>query len=130
MVPYTGSIRPLVADFAPGYARVAMRDRRAVRNHLRSIHAIALANLGEVTTGLALVSALPDTVRGIPVALSITFHKKARGRLHAECRCTVPQVTDDVEVDVEAHLYDEEGEEVATVTARWRVGPIPTERHQ
>ena len=124
-VPYTGSVRPVVTALEPGYARVVMRDRRAVRNHLRSVHAIALANLGEAASGLATVGALPATVRGILVGLEVAYHKKARGTLAAECRCEVPVVTGPEEHRVVAHVRDEAGDEVATVTARWLLGPVP-----
>jgi acyl-coenzyme A thioesterase PaaI-like protein len=123
MVPYSGSLGAVVTHLAPGSAQVVLRDRRGVRNHLRSVHAVALANLGELASGLALTLALPASLRGIVTGLDIVYHKKARGRLRAESRCAAPPADASGEQAVTAHIFDEAGDEVATFTARWTLGP-------
>lgn len=127
IVPYTGALGATIVELEPGHVRAQLRDRRRVRNHLRSIHAIAMTNLGEMTTGLALLGAMPETVRGILVGIETQYTKKARGRLEAECRCEIPEVTGTVERLVEAEIRDAAGDVVAVVHARWRLSPVPAQ---
>lgn len=123
--PYTGSIKPRVEVLEPGFCRVAIRERRALRNPFRSIHAVALLNAAEAASGLATLVALPDDVRGIITRLEIDYAKKARGTIVAECR-TEPPATVAAPTPHVAHviLTDEAGETVATARATWTLAPI------
>ncbi len=123
MVPYTGSIRPYIVTIEPGHAVVELRDRRRLRNHLNSIHAVALVNLGEVTSGLAMIAQLPDGIRSIVTGLSIEYVKKARGRLVAECRCTVPEIGAGTDYVVRTEISDSSGDVVARTAVTWRLSP-------
>lgn len=120
--PYTGSIRANVLALKPGYARIELKDKRRIRNHLNSIHAVALVNLGEFTSGLALLSTLGTKVRGIPTHISVEFIKKARGKLIAESHCKPPAVQDDMEFVVHTDIRDSSDELVARTTVCWRLG--------
>lgn len=122
-VPYSGTLGATVEDLAPGRCRVVLRERRRVRNHLRSVHAMALANLGELVTGLALMNSLPDRARGILTGFSMEYLKKARGRLTAECRCDVPADNREHEYLLTGEIRNDDGDVVAIARARWLVGP-------
>lgn len=122
-IPYTGSMRAQVQQLTPGHAIVHLPDRRRVRNHLRSLHAIALANLAEYTTGLATLSGMPDTARAILVGLEIEYVKKARGTIIGECKTDIPETDDRREYRVEVTLKDTANDVVAIAYARWLIGP-------
>jgi acyl-coenzyme A thioesterase PaaI-like protein len=122
--PYTGSIRARAEELRPGFARWSLRDHRAIRNHLDSIHAVALTNLAEVTTGTAMLMSLPAGTRGIVTALTTTYIKKARGRLVAECRCELPEIVGDTRFELSCEIHDASGAVVATATVTWLLSRI------
>jgi acyl-coenzyme A thioesterase PaaI-like protein len=111
------------SEIRPGYARVSISDRRRLRNHLRSIHAIALINLGELATGLAVLSTISGNMRGIVLDIHADYLKKARGKLTAIAEFQLPQpLLDDTPCEVEACLQDQSGETVTRVRATWLIG--------
>ena len=124
--PYSGSIGALVQELEPGRSVVTLSDRRSVRNHLRSVHAIALTNLGELSSGLAMLTTLPAGARGIVVGLEVGFEKKARGLLTATGTAVAPAIDslaeDYVEALATAVIRDTERDVVAEVRVRWRIG--------
>lgn len=123
MAPYSGTIGAHVEGISPGYARVSFRDRRRVRNHLQSIHAIALVNLGEIATGLAVLSTISADMRAILVDIRADYLKKARGKLTATAEFVLPgAIAENTPCEVEAELKDSSGEIVTRVRATWLIG--------
>jgi acyl-coenzyme A thioesterase PaaI-like protein len=121
--PYSGSIGARVEALGVGEVRVSLRDRRKVRNHLKSVHAIASINLGEIVTGLAVLTAITDDMRGIVLGLRSEYKKKARGKLTATAFFELPEpIEDNTPFEVSCEIKDKTGDVVATVTANWLLG--------
>jgi acyl-coenzyme A thioesterase PaaI-like protein len=122
--PYFGSIAPRVDLLEPGRCRVRIRDRRAVRNHIGTVHAIALCNMAELSAGLATDATIPDSMRWIPKGMTVHYRAKARGEMTATA--TVPTVADaTLGQDLIAHVdvRDEAGDIVFDADIAMRVSP-------
>ncbi|ORZ35518.1 hypothetical protein BCR44DRAFT_108761, partial [Catenaria anguillulae PL171] len=125
--PYSGSVSPRITVFTPGHCRIELEERWALRNPFSSIHALALLNAGELSTGMAFLSLTQDMGRrAIITKLSGTYKKKARGTVFAEC--TIPQ---DMQAwlaaggsgpkMVKSTIKNLQGEVVAECEAEWTV---------
>lgn len=119
-VPYSGTLGARITKLEAGQAELVLRDRRVLRNHLGSIHAMALANFAELTSGLAFLSAQPANSRAIVVGFSIEYIKKARGTLRGICTCKLSLRNEPAEFEVPVEIRDEAGDVVARAKARWR----------
>jgi len=123
-IPYTGSIKADVQVLEPGNCEVLMKFRKSNTNHLNSVHALALSNLGELTSGLAMMTGLPPNIRGIVTNINTEYLKKARGHLLAKARVEIPNVPQaKTEHQIQAHIYDQGDDLVTTVTVKWLLSP-------
>lgn len=125
MAPYTSTIGATVTVLRAGYAEVTMADRKAVRNHLDCVHAIALANLAELAGNVALAYSMPDDARFIVSGMQIEYVKKARGTITAIGEPPVPRTSARAQFEVPVTLRDSSGDEVAKVVLHSLVGPKP-----
>ena len=120
-VPYTGSTSPQVLELRPGFARVGIEDTRKIRNHLNCIHAAALMNIAEVSSGLALMACLSVRSRAILVQFTIDYLKKARGPLTSECQFEPPTAYTKCELEIVSEVKNKAGEIVARAKAKWLI---------
>ena len=81
--PYFGSIRPQFEQLRPEHCQVRIKRRRAVLNHLGSVHAIAMCNMAELAGGTMTEVTVPSTHRWIPKAMAVQYLKMAKSDLIA-----------------------------------------------
>jgi len=83
--PYFLTIKPKIIELKPHFCKISMRKKRRIENHLKTVHAIAMCNLCELTGGLCLEVSLPKKYRWIPVGMKVAYLKKAKTDLTATC---------------------------------------------
>jgi acyl-coenzyme A thioesterase PaaI-like protein len=77
--PYFASIRPRFLSIDPNYVELLIPDRRRVRNHLGTVHAIALCNGLEAAMGALAEVTIPADKRWIPKGMDVAYTAKAAG---------------------------------------------------
>lgn len=114
--PYFASVRPQVLEMAPHRGVVRIRKRRAVQNHIGTVHAIAVANGLEAAMGLLCEATTPTGMRWIPKGIQLDYLAKATGDV--ECVAETDAVDWEREppfqVDVRCIGRLEDGTEVVT----------------
>ena len=123
MAPYFSSIRPRFVDLRPGCSVVSMRKRRAVENHIGTVHALAAGNLCELAAGTAMEASLPPGMRWIPKAMEIQYLAKAETDLTARAEVPTEYSGGNCEVPVQVQVTDRNGKEVVHAVIRMWVSP-------
>lgn len=75
--PYFSTIKPTIADLKPNYCELTFKKRKAVQNHIGTVHAIALCNGLEMAMGALAEASIPKHLRWIPKGMTVTYTAKA-----------------------------------------------------
>lgn len=128
--PYFSSIAPRITALRVGHGEATMRHRRAVTNHIGSVHAIALCNLAELIGGLTTEVSLPASMRWIPKGMTVEYLKKAVGTMRATATPASPPVEADAgyALPVDVVIQDTAGNAVLRARIDMWVSPRRSQR--
>jgi uncharacterized protein (TIGR00369 family) len=121
--PYFATISPRFVELRPGFARVAMRKRRGVTNHIGTVHAIAMCNLAELAAGTLTEVSIPASMRWLPKGMQVEYVRKAE--TDVEATATLPAVEEGAarEVPATVEVRDHSGEVVCRAVITMWVSP-------
>jgi acyl-coenzyme A thioesterase PaaI-like protein len=125
--PYFGSISPVITRLEQSRCEAVIKDRRAVHNHIGSVHAIALCNLAELCAGVMTDASLPDGMRWIPKGMTVSYLKRAKGRMHATATPVIAIVpaSEGYDLPVNVDVLDDAGDKVFHAEIRMWLSPKP-----
>ena len=109
IAPYFSSISPTMQELKPGYAKVTIKNRRAVQNHLKTVHAIAMCNMAELAGGMMTDISIPKGARWIPAGMTVKYVKKAKTDLTAIADGSDIDWTTEGDIVVPVKVTDTEG---------------------
>ncbi|HLR83761.1 MAG TPA: hotdog fold domain-containing protein [Nocardioidaceae bacterium] len=101
--PYFRTVRPRVTDLRPHYAAVRLPKRKAVHNHIATIHAIAVCNGLEAAMGMLAEATTPRGWRWLPKGMEVSYVAKATSDLI--CVAETSQSDWDAAPEVPVHVY-------------------------
>ncbi|WP_203336260.1 hotdog fold domain-containing protein [Nocardioides limicola] len=124
--PYFATIRPTFLEIRPNYASLRIPKRRAVHNHIGTVHAIALCNGLEAAMGALAEASIPADKRWIPKGMEVTYTAKADTSITCVAETDPEQWTgDDPDVGVRVHGVRDDGTVVIEGVIRLWVTPKP-----
>lgn len=117
---------------SPESLRVELPYTRKNQNHLKGLHACALATVSEFSSGVLLLNHLdPTRYRIIMESLEMKYHKQGRTAVEARTELPVERVQKEVldplasgevaRIKMQAEVYDKSGAHVCTGITHWHI---------
>ena len=121
-----------VMEIGDYHLKTLVPYRKANFNHIRGIHACALATLSEFTTGFLLLTKLdPNRFRLIMQRLSMEYHYQAKMKAYGNFTIseewlenmiyTPLKTVEKVVVDCEVKIHDAENNHISTGNVSWQI---------
>lgn len=132
MVPFNGPHKFKVHDIGKHHLEIHLPYRKKNLNHLKGIHACAMATLAEVSSGFLLIGILdPKKYRLILQRLEMDYHYQAKtavkARFEVEPSFLEKEVVEPLEKEgkiilpATIEIFDTNDNHVATGVAHWQI---------
>lgn len=123
-IKYAGTTGIAIEQWNEQQAVVNLKNRFRVQNHLKGIHATAMATLAESATGMVFGVHVPDTHIPLLKSMKIQFVKRAQGDLQAVAKITPSQIenitcTDKGAEIIQVKVTDQAGNEPIQCEMEW-----------
>jgi len=124
VVPMVGSAKLRFEEVTTDRVVVTIRNRRRVQNHIKGVHAAAMALLAETATGFCVGMNVPDDKLPLIKTLKVDYLKRAQGDMRAVAQLRPEQIQqirtlDKGEVTVPVSITDESGGEPIQCEMVW-----------
>ncbi|WLQ12579.1 DUF4442 domain-containing protein [Hahella aquimaris] len=128
MVKYAGTTGIVVEELTERRCVITLKNRRAVRNHIGSVHAVANALIAESATGFLVGMNVPDHAVPVIKTMKLDYVKRAKGDMRAEAHLTEEQIhaiqtLEKGEVTVAVAITDSEDKEPVMAEMIWAWTP-------
>ncbi|MEX1220490.1 MAG: hotdog fold domain-containing protein [Idiomarina sp.] len=125
--PYFKTIKPLITELRPNYCQLEFKKRKAVQNHIGTVHAIALCNGLEMAMGALAEASIPKHLRWIPKAMTVNYTAKADSDIRVVATLD-PELWQVGDVPVQVQAFRADGKVVIEGQIHIYVSEKPTKK--
>lgn len=119
VIPFSAKSKFNIEKLKKGYMRVSLPYIKANMNHIKTHHALAMSELGELATGVCLAYSIPTNSQVILKSLNTEYLKKGKGKLTVEAEFDLEQIKDRGDVVFDVEIKNKAKEVVAKAQYTW-----------
>jgi acyl-coenzyme A thioesterase PaaI-like protein len=123
-VPFLGTAGLVFEEVGRERMVVSVKNRKKVQNHIKGLHAAAMALLAETASGFVVGMNVPDDKLMLLKSMKVSYYKRAQGDMRAVATLNADQVQrmfveDKGDVLVDVVVTDESGESPIVCEMVW-----------
>lgn len=128
MVKFTGTTGITIEELNEQRAIIFLKNKKSVRNHIGSVHAVASILIAESATGYVVGMNIPDSAVPVIKTIKADYVKRAKGDMKAIATLTKAQISEmqsqeKGETNVKVTVTDGEGKEPILMEMNWAWTP-------
>ncbi len=128
MVKFTGTTGITIEELTTSRATISLKNKKAVQNHIGSVHAVASILIAESATGYLVGMNIPDSSVPVIKTIKADYVKRAKGDMKAVAKLSSSQIKDmqtleKGETIVPVTVTDGDGKEPILMEMTWAWTP-------